>query len=124
MLRVWDLSKIGGTMELSIRRTTSDGIVVCFKHAVLRAIEGEDISEEVDVFNQSDNDFRSTTCQDCHPVTMEDIEEETYIPKESIPTRSAVHKDVIRGGSPVLSKESLDRINAAREEIKQKKKEE
>ncbi len=60
-------------IQLSIRRTTVDGKVVCFKHAVIRAIEGEIITEEVDEFNKSDCDFRSTSCYDCGLITSKEI---------------------------------------------------
>jgi heterodisulfide reductase subunit B len=61
-------------MTLQIRRLTRKGVVVCFNHAILRALAGENVYEEIDFFHNSGNDMRSTSCQDCEdglPIKLE-----------------------------------------------------
>lgn len=38
---------------------------LCFRHAVLRALQGDDIEPEIDEFGADGLDMRDTHCHDC-----------------------------------------------------------
>ena len=54
-------------INIQIRRDV-DNEFVCFRHAVLAAMAGKDVHEDVD--EQSDQDMRSWMCMDCHQETV------------------------------------------------------
>lgn len=53
-------------MTLTIRRTAKkSGRCVCFRHAILIALSGNDVGEEIDVFGLTGNDMMNTICYFC-----------------------------------------------------------
>lgn len=85
-------------IELQVKYSTEDAAWLCFRHAVKRAMAGEDVQVEVDDYYDNEYYVGTISCVDCEAVMS--TEEELVIIEP-------------RNGQPYLtfvSKLSLDRV--------------